>query len=310
MTKRQKAYLYLIITTTAWGSSYVAGKYVMESIPSFTLLFLRYSVAVIILTVLYKRGSHQKIQKGDMKYLLSIGFFGYFGAIGLQLTGVHLCDASLASLINSINPIAIIVMAMLILKEKATLHKIIAVIITILGAAVIIGHIQGGSALLGAVLSVASVLLWSVSSVLIRFVSSKYDTLTITLFSMSVAICCSFIVSTFQIARAGTTWSVITPGFVTSILYLGIVCTFMAMFLWNKSLSMVDAATCSLFYPIQPLVSTLLGVALLGESITLNFILGGIMIAGGILYAVMMDSKAPDVKITGQVRERDAQEKP
>jgi drug/metabolite transporter (DMT)-like permease len=216
----------------------------------------------------------------------------------------------LASLINSINPIAIIVMAMLILKEKATLHKIIAVIITILGAAVIIGHIQGGSALLGALLSVASVLLWSVSSVLIRFVSSKYDTLTITLFGMSVAICCSFVVSAFQIARAGTTWSVITPGFVASILYLGSVCTFMAMFLWNKSLSMVDAATCSLFYPVQPLVSTLLGVALLGESITSNFILGGILIAGGILYAVMMDSKTADVKITGQVRERDAQEKP
>jgi len=216
----------------------------------------------------------------------------------------------LASLINSINPIAIIVMAMLILKEKATMHKVIAVAITMLGAAVIIGHIQGGSALLGAVLSVTSVLLWSFSSVLVRFVSSKYDTLTITLFGMSVAICCSFIVSVFQIARAGTTWSVITPGFVASILYLGIVCTFMAMFLWNKSLSMVDAATCSLFYPIQPLVATLLGVALLGESITLNFILGGIMIAGGILYAVMMDSKAPDVKITGQVRERDAQEKP
>ena len=54
---------------------------------------------------------------------------------------------------------------------------------------------------------------------------------------------------------------------------------------------MVEASTCSLFYPLQPLVSVLLGIAVLGERIDLQFILGAICIIGGILYAVISERK-------------------
>lgn len=302
MKERQKAYLYLIITTAAWGSLYVAGKYVLQSIPAYTLLFLRYSIAVVVLYFIYKKGTHEKVRKDDWKYLIAIGLFGYFGGIGLQLAAIKYCDASLASLINSTNPVAIILIAIPILKEKITLHKVIAVGITMLGAGIIIGHIQGGTVLIGVALSIASVFVWSFATVLVRKVSKKYDTLTITLYGMIVAILCAFPISTYQMISEGTTWSDVTPGIIVAVFYIGIICTSLALFLWNKALSMVDAATCSLFYPIQPFVATLLGALLLREVITINFIAGGILITCGILYAIMMDSKTVDMKIPGKVR--------
>lgn len=289
MNTKRKAYIYLLITVIAWGSLYVAGKYVLEVIPAFTLLFLRYLIGVSVLLLVYRKGKHERVQKEDYKYIIAIGVFGYFLGIGLQLLGNYYCDASLASLINSTNPVVIVALAIPILKEKATVHKMVAVAITVIGAIIIVGNIKGGSVMLGVILSIGAVLTWSLASVLVRFVSRKYNSITITVYGMVMAMLLAIPASVYQLIKAGTTWSMITPGVAATVIYIGIVCTAIALLFWNKALSMIDAATCSLFYPLQPVVSTILGVLLLGEKITANFILGGLLIGGAIIYAILTD---------------------
>ena len=53
-----------------------------------------------------------------------------------------------------------------------------------------------------------------------------------------------------------------------------------------EPLSDLDASFCSMFYPMQPLVSAILGVLFLHETVTPSFILGALMICGGIVAAV------------------------
>jgi drug/metabolite transporter (DMT)-like permease len=74
---------------------------------------------------------------------------------------------------------------------------------------------------------------------------------------------------------------------VLSILYLAVVCTALAHNLWNKSLSMIDASTCYMLYPLQPLTSAVMGVLLLHEKLTLNYIIGAILISVGIVIALV-----------------------
>lgn len=298
MNIKHKAYIYLLATTSIWGGLYVASKFVMDSVPPFTLLFLRYFIAVIILYFIYRIGKHEKIQKEDYKYIIAIGFIGYFLGIGLQLLGTHLCNASLASLINSINPVIIVILAIPILKEKVTLHKIIAVGVTVIGAIIIVGHVDGESAIIGVFVSMGSVIAWSLSSVLVRFVSKKYDSLTITMYGMGLAVVFAFPTSMIELVIKQTTWPVITPVFLLALIYIIVISTSFSLLLWNKALSMVDAATCSLFYPVQPFVSTLLGVLLLDEVITKNFVIGGVFITCGILYAILMDTRKPCINKT------------
>ncbi|NLK36177.1 MAG: DMT family transporter, partial [Gracilibacteraceae bacterium] len=69
--------------------------------------------------------------------------------------------------------------------------------------------------------------------------------------------------------------------------YMGLVCTGLAHVLWNKSLSMLEAGTCSLFYPIQPMVAVLLGWLFLGESINLSFVFGAVLIIGGVVFSLL-----------------------
>ena len=77
----------------------------------------------------------------------------------------------------------------------------------------------------------------------------------------------------------------ITPGIIAGILFLGIISTAIAMFLWNYAFAKLPAAIASLTFFTQPVVGTLLGWFFLGEKITALFILGGVLIGAGILIS-------------------------
>lgn len=291
MTTRYKAYLYLILALTSWGSLYVASKYVLEVVPSFMLLFMRYFIAIFILLAIYRKYPKAVIEKKDYKYILLIGFVGYFLAIGFQLLGTHYCNASMASLITSMNPAMIIILALPILHERITLRKGIAVGITLIGTVVIIGNLGTGNTVIGVVFSFISMVAWSLTSVMVRFSCQKYDSISVTIYSMMVGLICALPASIIEYKYTAFSFTEITPLVAMWIIYIGIICTAGGLLFWNRALELIDAATCSLFYPIQPLTSAFLGVLILGEVLSLNFLIGSALIIGGILYAVITDKK-------------------
>lgn len=291
MAAQNKAYLYLILALTSWGSLYVAGKYVLETVPSFTLLFLRYFIAVILLVLIYRKYPKSIINKKDYKYIFVIGFVGYFLAIGLQLLGTHYCNASMASLITSMNPAMIVILAAVILRERLTLYKGFAVGITLIGTVVIIGNPGTGNTAAGIIYSFASMFAWSLTSVIVRLACQKYDSITVTLYSMTVGLFFALTASIVEIQWTAFHISELSTPIVFWIFYIGIICTAGGLLFWNKALELADAATCSLFYPIQPLTSAVLGVVFLKEVLNLNFIVGSALIIGGIVFAVLLDKK-------------------
>lgn len=291
MHNHTKAYIYLVLTTAIWGSMYVFAKYVFVLLPPMAFLFYRFLLGGLILLGVYLftggKLSNIRIKKSDIKYILLISLCGYFLGIGLQLLGTDYCDASLASLINSTNPVIIILLALFILKEKVNKRQIFSVFCALAGTVLIIGQINGADSLLGAILSCGAVVFWSFGSVMVRFISDKYDAMVVTILSMFICAAAAFPFSVYQQVVAPMDFAAITPMFVFSFLFIVVISTGFSFLLWNKALSLVSAATCSMFYPIQPLVSALLGILLLGEQLSLTFILGGALIIFGVLFSVV-----------------------
>jgi Predicted permeases len=288
-------YLFLIIAIAAWGSLYVVSKYILGLVPTFTVLFFRYLVSAIALLILlrFRRSKPQKIARRDYKYIVLLGFLGYFLSTGAQLLGTKLSNASLASLINSLNPIFIIIFAIPILKEKITLSKVISVIAAIVGVYIIIGGVGKGGAVIGILVSFFSVVTWSLISVMLRHVTQKYDPLTVTTYGMVVAAICALPVSVVELsAMPHAVQALLNPLVVCWLVYIGVVCTALAHLLWNKSLSMIEAGKCALFYPLQPMVSALLGILFLHEIIRLSFIIGAAFILGGVIFSVFANRRA------------------
>jgi drug/metabolite transporter (DMT)-like permease len=292
---RGTAYFFLSLTTAIWGSLYVVTRIVLETVPPVTLLFFRYFLASLAFLTLTSSGKNVRIKREDLKYFLFIGAVGYFVSVGAQVVGTKYAGASVASLINSMNPVFITLFAVILLREKLTLHKVIATLATLAGAYVILGGAREVGAVWGIAFSLASVLLWSLSSVYVRRITQTYDPIIVTKYAIFIATLCS-------LPAAGIELAVTPHGELLSLknilcfLYLGIICTALPYFLWNKSLSLIEASTCSLFYPIQPLVSVLLGIPVLGEKVDYRFGIGALLIIAGILYAILSERKSAQVR--------------
>ena len=86
-------YLLLALTTALWGSLYTANKVLLEAVPNFTLLCLRYLLSAAVMTVFQRlrkpdpQGKPRRIQGGDWKYIILFGLGGYVLSVGLQQYG-------------------------------------------------------------------------------------------------------------------------------------------------------------------------------------------------------------------------------
>lgn len=275
-----KIYGLLILTFVIWGSLYVVSKYVLGKLPTFTTSFFRFSIAYITLTLIGKRRKATTVIAGkDIPWLLVLGIFGYFMSVGAQLLGTKYAGASMASLLNALNPVTMTFFGALILHEKLTIRKIAGLILALAGVYTILGDGIAVSGV-GIAFSLFSVVLWSLISVLMRTVSQKYDSIQVTRYGVGIAAVCYFPIAVHE--AIGGEISFDFPC-VLALLYMSIVCTGIAYLLWNKCLSNLEAGVCSAFYPVQPMVSAFLGMIFLGEKTDLAFGLGSLLIVAGIL---------------------------
>ena len=295
----RKAYIFLLLTFVLWGSLYVVSKYVLGKLPAFTIAFLRFLFAFAALS-LFDRHPGKKLEKQHIPYILLIGFGGYFIAVGAQLLGTKYAGASTASLINSMNPVTMTLFGAIILHEQLTIRKILGIALSILGVFVILGGGINGTGTAGILFSLFSVLLWSLVSVLTRKVTQLYAPLHISRLAIGLAAVCYLPAALIE---SGVSHAPVLntlahdPSCTLSLLYMGIICTGVGYSLWNKSLSILDAGVCSSFYPVQPAVSTLLGILLLGETLTVHFLLGSALIVCGVLLGLSSSLRrsSPDV---------------
>lgn len=284
-----KSYLYLMTTFMLWGSLYVVSQFVLGKIPTFTVAMFRYLIAFIALSFISLKSKKEKIEKSDYKYFFIMGFIGYFISVDCQLLGTKISGGSMVSLINSLNPIIISVMAMIILNEKLEINKIIGIILSLFGVYMIVGT-GANIEFIGVLISFIAVIGWAFMSVISRKISNKYSALTLTKVSMLIATVYNIPVSFLEIQITHPLIQ-IDIGAILGILYMGIVCTAFTNILWNKSLSMLPANTCSAFYPIQTLTSSFLGVLVFHEILTTSFVLESTFIIVGVLISLLFQKR-------------------
>ena len=267
-----------------WGSQYVISKIALRTVPPVTLLALRYLVSVpALFIVLRLRHALTPVKKGDWPILFAIGFTGYFASFCLQMLGINRLTGSVSSLLGAMNPIFIPILAAFFLHERITPAKIACVALSMAGVVVIVG-VDGTVDASGALLMLASVFLWSTASIIIRRVSERYDPMQIALIAILCALPFTGGWSLIELQSAPCSFTLES---VLAVLYMGVLGTAVTHSLWNYSLRVMDASFCSMFYPMQPLVSSILGVLFLHEAVTPGFVIGALMICCGIVAAVI-----------------------
>ncbi len=280
--------IYLIVAASIWGGMYVVSKMVLMVISPLQLVWFRYIVALLTLTIIgFATRQSWNIHRRDIPLILSIGLIGYFISIWAQFAGTQLSSAQMGAIITSATPAFMVIFARMLLKEKITLRKGLSVCLATIGVLFIIGVSDiGNSSKLGGMILCIAALTWAFMSVQVKKVPSEYSQLVITTYAVLTAtvVMTPFVITNINLAQIQHV--LLQPLVWGGILYLGIVSTAGAFFFWNKGLQMVDAAQAGTYFFFQPLVGTLLGYFFLGEQVGIGFWMGTLLIIGGVLLVV------------------------
>ncbi|AMA71566.1 MULTISPECIES: DMT family transporter [Aneurinibacillus] len=290
MNKNKQAWLgYLALGTAAsiWGGMYVVSKMVLDSLPPFTLLWLRYVIGFVFLWYFVaQRGEKQPLSK-DWRLFLSIGFVGYFLSVGLQFIGTWLSSAHMGAILTSASPVFIVLFAFRMLRESITLRKLVSLLLAMIGVVIVVGwenNLTGNvKTFIGNLCLIGAAITWALLSVLAKKASLHYSPLVVTTYSIFWAI-------TFTTPVMVVEWGFLPVQNLDewstwfAVLYVGIVSTAGAFYLWNKGLQLVEAGTGSMFFFFQPVVGALLGWLLLKEDLSPSFFIGGSLILFAVLF--------------------------
>ena len=269
-----------------WGGMYVVSKVVLEIIPPFVLVSLRLILGIITLVIVLALRGWFKISRDQFFQVISVGFVGYGVSLSLQFVGTKLSTAANGSLVTSATPAFVLLFAWLLLSEKITARKFIALLLATLG---VVAVIDPRSAQLNPDLFFGNILLlgagvtWALYSVLVRKVTQNLDVLPFSLIAFFGGLPVAVPAGVWELSTAGV--GEISLGVVGGVLFLGVISTALAMILWNSAFAILPAGAASLTFFAQPIVGTLLGWLILGEKITPLFLLGGALIGVGILIS-------------------------
>lgn len=301
MSDSVRGAIYGLTASSIWGGMYVISDVVLVTIPPFTLLSIRLILAALILGIfLWQQGNFFPANRAEFFELIGIGLMGYGISLGAQFVGTDQSTAVNGALITSASPAFILVFAAIILREHLTPQRIAAVALATFGVIVIIDLANAdfsSSTFRGDVALAVAAITWGLYSVLVRRVSSRMNTLKISFYALIGGLIAVIPAAVFIPQRPV---GEITIGIVLGVLYLGVISTAAAMWLWNRSFALVDASVASLFFFAQPLVGALLGVILLGQNFTTNLWIGSILIIAGVLLAMV---RAPSHKTAAQAAE-------
>ena len=280
-----------LTAASIWGGMYVVSKVVLDVIPPFSLLAIRLVMGALVLGLVIlirdkRAGQKTIITKEVFWSSFLVGLVGYGISLGFQFVGTKLSTASNGALVTSATPAFVLLFAPLLLGERTTMKRVIALVISTLGVLAVIDPRNAElspSLFWGNMSLLAAALTWALYSVLVRKVSKSSDLLMSSTIMFLGGIPSSIAFGVWEFTSQG--YGEITLGIIGGLLFLGVISTAGAMFLWNYAFAELPAAVASLTFFAQPVVGTLLGWLFLSETITPLFLAGGLLISIGILVA-------------------------
>lgn len=270
-----------------WSLNYVVGGLVIGAIDPFSLAFLRWVFAAVILIALaqwLERPNWRLVlRRLPMLTLLSaLGMvsFALFLYIGLETT-----TPISASLVASIGPVLIAITATIVLRERPGARQWGGLVLALIGVLMVvsrgsIGALLGLQFTIGDIWVIIATFAWTAYTVLSRR-QVGIPPLTSTAVQAGIAAVILGIVVAFtglRLPQDAGTWGglAIIVVFASALAYL----------FWNLGLIRVPAAVAGIFLNLIPVFTVVIEL-LLGAEVTWAEWVGGALVLGGVLLATL-----------------------
>lgn len=287
MSQKTSAIIALAFASIIWGATAPVMKLTLTAVPVFTLAFLRFGTASILLLPFVFR--KLTIKEKDWPLLIAASVCGVTLNISFFFLGLKLTTALNAGVIIASTPILTMFFAHLLLKEKITQNLVIGGVLGFGGIGIIIGRdfFENGLSLspLGDFLILLALLAFVLYEVFSKKLSKKYSSFVITFYSFAIGAIIFFpaAISEFQQNPLWMT-NFPLPAFL-GLVYGAVFSSFAAYSLWQWGLAKISVSRVGFFFYLDPVVATIVAVILLSEKITPAFVAGAVFIFLGLFLA-------------------------
>ncbi|WP_242695440.1 EamA family transporter [Halomontanus rarus] len=282
---------FFVLASLFFGGTFVAAKAGQAYIPPLLFVALRFDIAAVVLlgyaALTTSREELVPRTRGDLAGILAAGVFAIGLANGLLFVGQGYVTSAVGAIVFSLVPIFSPLLAGVLLEdERLSAAGAIGTVVGLVGVAMVIGIDPGN--LLGAVDGGTTIVLGgaisaALGSVLIR----RADTTTSSTVRTAWALPISALMLHAMSATAGESMAAIewTPVAVLALVYVSVFAGAIAYIAYFGLLEEVGAIRSSLTFYVSPVVATLGGWALLGESLSGLAVVGFATIVVG--FAIM-----------------------
>ena len=285
MNKIVFSHFFLLIANLIYALNYTLAKDVMPNyINPSAFILLRVSGALLLFSLTFLLFVRQKVNKSDISRFAICGLFGVTINQLLFFEGLNLTTPINASIIMTSNPILVIVMSFLILKEKLTFRKGCGIIFGVLGSSFLIlngGEISNSSDVqIGNLFVFINAISYGMYLVLVKPLMIKYQPITVMfyVFIFGFILVIPFGFSDLLLVS----WSNIPRLIYWEILYV-VVCTTFIAYLFNSSaLKNLSPTTVSIYIYFQPVLATLFAIFRNSDSLDKYKIISSLIIFFGV----------------------------
>lgn len=291
--------LLIILGGVFWGSSclFVDKLYRLGFSP-FECTAIRLTLAAIILNLalIIKNKGFKAYKIGVSSYLIaaSSGIFSVFAMCAFYYLCMEKASAAVSAILLYTAPLFVMIMSLILFKEKLTAKKITAFIIAIIGCALVSGIASGiSSEPIGILFGIFSGFTYSLYGIFTHYYMKKNsDTLTFTALNFLFgSIFSLFFASPEKIIDV----TVQNGHIAETIIYFAIfgLCTAVIPFtLYTLGLKKVKPDTASILAFTEPLTAAIFGILILNQNIDIYGIVGIILVTAAIvLMNIQLKSK-------------------
>jgi drug/metabolite transporter (DMT)-like permease len=276
----------LLITVVLWSGNSIVGRLVRDEVPPVTLALLRWVGALALLMPFAVRPLRADLRqlRREWKITALLATLGVSCFNALLYSALHYTTASNAMLIQSVQPGVILLLSALLFRERSGAVRIFAVLLSILGAGVVVTRGNGSTVRTlefnrGELLMLVAVLCWSLYTVLLRLRPQVHQ---LSFLAATFAIGAISMIP-FAIAELLSGARLVVKGSsIAAVLYVAIFPSLIAYLLYNRAVELFGAPRAGQLVNLMPVAGAILAVFLLNEPLRGYHIAGGVLILAGV----------------------------
>ena len=287
------SHIALIIVNLIYALNYTIAKDVMpEHIQPSGFILLRVIGGSILFFLTYLFFVKERVKKKDFFRLMLCGLFGVAINQLFFFEGLNLTTPINAAIIMTISPVLVIITSAIIIKEKITVRKIIGIFLGLIGACILIlnsGDISfENDFFTGNILVLINATSYAIYLVLVKTLMKRYNPITVMFYVFIFGLIFVLPFGIDEILKIDlTTFNeeiYLKIGFV-------VICTTFIAYMFNAfALKSLNPSVVSVYIYLQPLLASLIAIALNSDSLSLVKILSAIFIFSAV-FLVSIPSK-------------------